>query len=235
MRYIIAISFLLLSAGIYDTIAQKPSKRLTVTGTVTDANNNPVAGAIIMINNKKIDQTTDRNGFFRIKTGPSDTLMTVFMMNGGLKEEKLDGRSVINFRLAGIVSRISNPQTRDDEQEYNVGYGTIKKRDMTTSVGKIDGSNMKYASYSNIYDMIKGEVPGVQVAGKKITIQGPSSINLSTDPLIIVNGIETSNIDDISPQMVKSIEVLKGSSASIYGSRGANGVLIITLIGSGRD
>ncbi|MGQ9620019.1 MAG: TonB-dependent receptor plug domain-containing protein [Bacteroidales bacterium] len=110
----------------------------------------------------------------------------------------------------------------------------MKKREMTSTVGKINGTNPKYSSYTNIYDMIKGEVPGVHVAGKKITIQGASSFLLSTDPLILVNGIETHDIDDISPNQVKSIEVLKGSAASIYGSRGANGVILITLIGTTR-
>lgn len=236
MKYLTAICLLVLATAATDIFAQKPSKKITITGKVTDAANNPVPGVIIMINNKKIDQTTDRNGFYSIKAGPGDTLLTVFLMNGGLKEEKIDGRSVINFRLSGVVGASAGTTVRNDEdQEYNIGYGTVKKRDMTTSVGKIDATNNKYASYSNIYDMIKGEIPGVQVTGKKITIQGPTSINASTDPLIIVNGIEMSNIDDISPQMVKSIEVLKGSSASIYGSRGANGVLLITLKGSGRE
>jgi TonB-dependent SusC/RagA subfamily outer membrane receptor len=75
------------------------------------------------------------------------------------------------------------------------------------------------------------EVPSVQVNGTKITIRGVNSVN-STDPLLIVDGIVVSSIDDIIPSMVKSIEILKGSDASIYGSRGANGVVMITLIGN---
>jgi TonB-dependent SusC/RagA subfamily outer membrane receptor len=75
--------------------------------------------------------------------------------------------------------------------------------------------------------------PSVQVSGRKITIRGINSIN-SNDPLFIVNGIPGSSIDDISPKSVKSIEILKGSNASIYGSRGANGVVLITLTGSGK-
>ena len=94
------------------------------------------------------------------------------------------------------------------------------------------GANDKYASYQNIYDMIRGEIPGVQVNGKSILIQGPSSINLSTEPLLVVDGITVSSIDDISPTMVKSIEVLKGAAASVYGSRGSNGVILISLRGS---
>jgi TonB-dependent SusC/RagA subfamily outer membrane receptor len=72
----------------------------------------------------------------------------------------------------------------------------------------------------------------VQVNGKSIQIQGPSSINLSSEPLFVVDGMAVTSIDDIRPQQVKSIEILKGASASIYGSRGSNGVIMITLIGA---
>jgi TonB-dependent SusC/RagA subfamily outer membrane receptor len=109
----------------------------------------------------------------------------------------------------------------------------MKRKDLTTQVGKIDGTNKKYAAYRDIYDMIRGEIPGVQVRGKSILIQGPGSLNLSTEPLLVVDGVIINSIDDISPREVKSIEVLKGASASIYGSRGANGVIMIYLIGAG--
>ncbi|HQK69626.1 MAG TPA: TonB-dependent receptor plug domain-containing protein [Bacteroidales bacterium] len=234
MRILVFVVISVLIAGALDLHAQKPGKKFTVSGTVTDANNNPVSGAYILLNNKNTDVTTDSKGFYKIKVKPSDTLITAFIMNGGLKEERINGRTTIDFKLSGVVSQAAPKPAvnKEDEQEYNIGYGTLKKREMTTTVGKIDGTNKKYASYTNIYDMIKGEVPGVHVAGKRITIQGPSSLNLSTEPLILVNGIETTNLDDISPLQVKSIEVLKGAAASIYGSRGANGVILITLVGS---
>jgi TonB-dependent SusC/RagA subfamily outer membrane receptor len=104
---------------------------------------------------------------------------------------------------------------------------------MTTNVSKIDGTNPKYASYRTIYDMLRGEVPGVQVNGTSIKIQGASSLMLSTEPLFVVDGITVNSIDDIQPVTVKSIQVLKGSSASIYGSRGANGVILIDLVKAG--
>lgn len=81
--------------------------------------------------------------------------------------------------------------------------------------------------------MLRGEVPGVQVYGKSIKIQGASSFIASTEPLLVVDGVAVSTIDDIQPRMVKSIEVLKGSAATIYGARGANGVILITLKSSG--
>ena len=110
----------------------------------------------------------------------------------------------------------------------------MKKKNLTTDVGYIDAQDDSNASYTNIYDMIRGKVPGVQVTGNKITIRGVSSINSSTDPLLVVDGVVVYTIDNISPRQVKSITVLKGSDAAIYGSRGAAGVIMITMMGTGR-
>jgi TonB-dependent SusC/RagA subfamily outer membrane receptor len=78
--------------------------------------------------------------------------------------------------------------------------------------------------------MLRGEIPGVQVTGKSIMIRSTSTVNSGTEPLFIVDGVPVNSIDNIQPQLVKSIQVLKGSSAAIYGSRGSNGVIIITLL-----
>ena len=122
----------------------------------------------------------------------------------------------------------------EGDTEIEIGYGTVKKKNLTTDVGYIDAQDDSNASYTNIYDMIRGKVPGVQVTGNKITIRGVSSINSSTDPLLVVDGVVVYTIDNISPRQVKSITVLKGSDAAIYGSRGAAGVIMITMMGTGR-
>jgi len=101
---------------------------------------------------------------------------------------------------------------------------------MTTSVRKIDASLGKNATYSNIYEMLRVD-PSVQVNGNKVVIRGAGS-NISTDPLFVVDGVVIPTIDNINPQLVKSIEILKGANATIYGARGANGVVMITLIGN---
>ena len=130
----------------------------------------------------------------------------------------------------GTASRTTSDKSAasDPEEELlDAGYGTVKKRDNTNSISKLkmkDGN-----SYTDIYDYIRGRVPGVVVNGKNITIRGVNSINSGTSPLILVDGIEVSDLSNISPSMVDSISVLKDSSASIYGVRGANGVILITL------
>lgn len=213
--------------------AQKAGKKFKVTGQVTDVNGKPVADAVILIDNKKTSITTDSRGFYKVRVKPESTMIAVFKLMNGLSEARIDGRTTINFSLAAGIAAPEGQQGKpESDDNVNVGYGNISKKELTGSVGSINGKNNKYASYTNIYDMIKGEVPGVQVSGNRITIQGISSINSGTDPLLVVDGIVVSTIDDIMPQMVKSISILKGSSASIYGSRGANGVVLITLVGA---
>lgn len=210
---------------------QKNNKKIIITGVVVDVNHNPVIDAIIVIDNKKTNCSTDNNGFYKVKVKPSAEKIGIFTFESVASEEVINGRKTINFTLAtSNLQQIINQNNTEDEEEIDIGYGTVKKKNMTSSSNRIDGQNKRYASYSNIYDMIGGEVPGVQVSGRNIKIQGVSSINSGTEPLLIVDGITVNSIDNIQPKMVKSIEVLKGSAASIYGSRSANGVILITLV-----
>jgi len=208
---------------------QKPKSKIVITGMVTDVNHRPVANAFILVDNKKTDVATDDKGFYRIKVRSSAKTISVFTLLNGLGEASIGGQTVINFTLkaADAVNATGNPPNKEDET-VNVGYGTSTKRDLAMPVGRIDGTDKKFSSYKSIYDMIQGQVPGVVVSGKTIRIRGESSVNSSNDPLLVVDGNVVTNFDDISPRDVKSIDILKGPSASIYGSRGTNGVIIIT-------
>jgi TonB-dependent SusC/RagA subfamily outer membrane receptor len=211
--------------------AQKPAKKITISGTVLDSDRRPIQGAYILIDNKKTESVTDLKGFYKVRVKPDAAVISIFTFTSGVREEAISGRTTINFSFPSKVPSQLNT-VNGKEEAVDIGYGTIKRADMSTSVGKIDGQSTKYASYQNIYEMIRGEFPGVQVSGKSITIQGPSSINLSSEPLYVVDGMVVTTIDDIRPQHVKNIQILKGPSASIYGSRGATGVILINLIGA---
>jgi len=210
---------------------QKPGKKIKITGFVKDQNNNPIPDVIILIDNVKTNIVTNQNGSYRIKVKPAAKKIGIFSFMAGVAEEAIDGRTTINFKMTSSGIGPAKNQVADPGDEMiNVGYGNVNRKDLTQPVSKIDGTNKKYASYNSIYDMIKGEVAGVQVNGKSIKIQGASSFILSTEPLFVVDGMTVSSIDDIRPYMVKSIEVLKGSAASVYGSRGANGVILINTL-----
>lgn len=214
--------------------AQKETKKIFVSGVVKDADNNPVDGAIILIDKKYTNKSTDNKGFFRVKVRRNAEMISVVTPEKGIGEALIDGENMLNITLRPGTgpSQAGNANNPKGEERVDIGYGSIRRKDLTTPVNRLDVRNSRYATYTNIYEMLKGAVPGVQVSGTKITIQGVNSFNLSTEPLFIVDGNEVNSISDIPPSQVESIEVLKGASASIYGSRGANGVILIKLIGA---
>ena len=120
------------------------------------------------------------------------------------------------------------------EEPVNVGYGSVDRDKLTYSVSQLDVDEKDISHYSNIWDYMRSRVPGVEigeaVAGgtPDIVIRGKNSINSPTQPLIMLDGIETSDISSLNPNDVASISVLKDASAAIYGSRGGNGVILIT-------
>ncbi|MCX6302603.1 MAG: TonB-dependent receptor plug domain-containing protein [Bacteroidia bacterium] len=216
--------------GLY---GQKSGGKITITGSVVivvDGADFPVANAIIMVDGEKIGNVTDRKGFYKIKVRQENKKIGVYTFANGMIEEVLDGRNNINFTFKGTVPYQINYKADPGDEPVDIGYQTVKKKDLIVPVGKVDGTKSKYASYNTVYEMIRGEIPGVLVNGTSIMIRSATSINSGTEPLFVVDGVPVTTIDNIQPQMVRSIEVLKGSAASIYGSRGSNGVILINLL-----
>jgi len=206
---------------------QKTGKKTTITGSVRDVASIPVADAVIMIDGEKTDKITDARGYYKIKIRSNNKKIGVSNPIGGTLEEEINGRLNIDFTY-----KISIPykKTAPGDEQINIGYENVKKKNVIGPVGTIDATKSKYAGYNNVYDLIRGEVPGVVVNGTSITIRNSSSINSGNEPLFVVNGVPVNTIDNIHPQEVKSIQILKGSAASIYGSRGSNGVILINLL-----
>ncbi len=223
--------FLILSfLSVIFAFGQNNDKKISITGVVVDPYKRPVPGAEIMIDGVQSGKTTDKNGFYKIKIKPTAERIGIFTLPPATIQESINGRKNINFTLNdSITQQIYRSRNQYGEEVVNVGYGSQKRKSLTTSVGQVDGSNDKYASYNSIYDMLRGEVPGVQVVGHSIMIRDASSATQNTEPLFVVDGTPVMSIENIIPQEVKSIDVLKGSAASIYGTRGANGVILITL------
>ena len=116
-----------------------------------------------------------------------------------------------------------------EDSAVDVGYEKQSKQGLTTAVSKLKKKENEVVTYNNIYDYLQGRVAGVQVTpDKRILIRGINSINSSTDPLILVDGSEMSDISSLNPNDIESVSVLKDASSAIYGVRGGNGVILIT-------
>jgi len=132
------------------------------------------------------------------------------------------------------LERQTGRKSGREGDKINVGYGSVDKDELTYSVSQLDVEDKEIASYSNIWDYMRNRVPGVIIGDAApgsiptIEIRGQNSINSSNQPLIMVDGIEVYDVSDISPSDIASVSVLKDASASIYGSRGGNGVILIT-------
>lgn len=118
---------------------------------------------------------------------------------------------------------------RAGSQKVNIGYGEVSREELTTSVSTVTINENDIQGYTNIFDYLRGKVPGVIITGdRRILIRGITTINASNDPLILVDGVEMRDISGLNPHDVKKVDVLKDSAASIYGNRGACGVILIT-------
>jgi hypothetical protein len=208
----ISLLLLLLFLGI-SIDAQKAPKKITITGRVTAEYNSPVQDALIMIDGKASSETTNKDGLYKVRVKPGTLMIGVFVTDGGVKEEPVNGRTVINFNYE------KSPQFKSEE---------ASDREIAEAMN--EAKHVKYANFSNIYEVLK-TIQGVTVSGTQVFIRGIGSIN-DTTPLFVVDGVIVSSIADISPSNIKSIELMKGSDAAVYGVRGGNGVILIKLTGA---
>jgi TonB-linked SusC/RagA family outer membrane protein len=202
---------------------QKP-----VSGRITDENGVPLVGVSVNIKGTSKGTTTDTKGEFTINAEENETL--VFSYVGYEQQEfKVGGGNNVSLSLVSIK--------KDLETVVVVGYGSVKKRDLTGSVISIKADEIKKVPAANLLESLQGKLPGADImrnngsasSGVSVVIRGNRSITASNGPLFIVDGIQYSSIQDINPNDIQSMEVLKDASATaIYGSRGANGVILVT-------
>ncbi len=132
------------------------------------------------------------------------------------------------LNACGPSSKTPAVPSRMDE-DVNIGYGSMSRKDLGFAVDKVEVDNNLISSYSSIAEYLRGRVPGVEVNERGgIRIRGNNSIIGPTDALIVVDGVICEDINSVNPNMIQSVEVLKDGSSSIYGMRGANGVVLIT-------
>jgi len=212
---------------------KKKAKKTILKGLVIDTENKPVKGASVFIDGKNCKTLSDEDGKFELKIKSNVETITIFTLAMGAKEVAYQGEKEMTFVLEANEEILEDPLNAPKMQEdeiVNTGYIKAHKRDLSNNASEVSKNTIKNADhYTSIYDMIRGEVAGVSVSGSTVMIRGIGTIGGSTTPLYIVNGMPVSSIDHIFPSQVKSITVLKDSAAAIYGVRGANGVIVITL------
>jgi len=228
MKIKVCFLILLAALSINNLNAQKNNKKITITGTVVNSDKVPISNAIIMIDDQKTNSLTDAEGNYKIKVKPDAVKIAIFTFGHGTAEDSIKGRTKIDFTFGVSRAQQSADQSvAPGEAGVNTGYGTVKKKNLTVDVNKIDGTNKKYASYHDIGEMILRENSGVKINGNSVIIQDSRDLQSSSPALIVVDGVASYELPSIPPSSVKSIEVLKGTAAAIYGSRGYGGAVII--------
>ena len=135
--------------------------------------------------------------------------------------------------LIGCLAGCGTSKYVRENDAVDVGYGVQDRDHVTTSVSNVKVEKREAMTYSNMYDYLRGRVPGVQVTSdNRIIIRGIGTNSDSFDPLILVDGVEITDLSTIDPQYVKSVDVIKDGSSAIYGMQGANGVIIIKTVNS---
>lgn len=216
---------ILTTEAIKDLHAQQQAK--TVTGTVTDVNGEPIIGANIRIKGTTTGTITDIDGNFSIEAKPQSVIEVSYI--GYLTQE-----TVINNQKS--IRFLLKEDTKTLDEVVVIGYGVQKKADLTGSVANINTEKLNTQSNANIGQALQGKIAGVDIvsqggapgSGTRIMVRGIGTLN-NASPLYIVDGMYMNSIDHINPNDIASIDVLKdASSAAIYGSRAANGVIIVT-------
>lgn len=207
-------------------------KKVTISGTVKDANGDPLPGATVLIKGTQIGAISDDTGNYTIDipAEPNGVVLVFSFLGFQTKEVKFDNQTT-------IVVTLSNDEQELDEVVV-IGYGSARRADLTGAVAKVNSDELNAFPTSNVLQSLNGRAPGVQViqnngapgGGVSVRIRGANSIQGDNDPLYVIDGFPYSgNPTNLNNSDIASIEILKDASATaIYGSRGANGVVLIT-------
>ena len=218
-------------------VPARSSKPVTVTGKITDASGNPIIGANVFVQGTTNGTATGTDGSFRITASPEDMLQVTYL--GYIPQQvEIGSRTRIDITL--------EEESTELQEMVVIGYGTVKKGDATGSVANIKISDVKDLPVLSVDQALQGRVAGADImsttgepgATTSIRIRGTRSISASNEPLIVVDGVmdAVSDLNDLNMADIESVTILKdASSTAIYGSRGSNGVIIVTTKGGGNQ
>ena len=216
--------------------AAAPAETGNVTGIVTDSEGEPLIGATVMVKGTTTGTATDIDGQFTIKANAGQDLVISYVGYQTKTIKVVKGQ----FNLGTVI-------LAEDSQVLNdvvvIGYGTQKKGDVTSAVASVKAEDFTMGNIGDAAELVKGKVAGLNIskgsgdpnAESTIRLRGVISLEGSTTPLVLVDGIE-GDLNTVAPENIASIDVLKdASAAAIYGTRGANGVILITTKSGTRD
>lgn len=200
----------------------------TVSGTVQDAYGNPLSGAsIVLKNNPSISTSVQSDGKFSINV-PSNAILIISYLGYITQEVPIENKETLQILL--------DEENAELEEVVVVGYGTVTRKDLTGSVASVSANQIQDLAVPRLDQALLGKIPGVQVmpvsgapgAEPQIRVRGVGSISAGSTPLYVVDGFPIDNIQTLNPNDIESMDILKDASATaIYGSRGANGVIIV--------
>jgi TonB-linked SusC/RagA family outer membrane protein len=219
----------------HQSSSTQQGKRHVVKGTITDESGEPIIGATVKVRGSSQGTITDLDGNFSIEAGNGDNLEVSYI---GFKTQNL----TVNGSTQNVVLKEDNKAL---DEVIVVGYGSVKKSNLTSSISKIGSQALEDRPVANVTEAMQGQLAGVSaqatgggIPGQELTmrIRGVNTINGDSSPLYVIDGVPRDNMSDISSSDIASIQILKDASATaIYGSRGANGVVLIeTKTGGGK-
>ncbi len=213
------------------------AQSITVQGTVKDSNGDPVIGASVKLKGTRSGGTvTDIDGHYSLSADSKESLVFSYI---GCEAQTVPvkGRSVIDITLAEISSQLDDVVV--------IGYGTMDKKELTSAISHVGEKDFLTISSLDPSMMIQGKVPGVSITNTgaadpnnqaSIQIRGVSSRNAGLGPLIVVDGVPGGNLTNINPNDIQSFDILKdGAASAIYGTRGSNGVILVTTKKGSKD
>ena len=221
-----------MGASLSSTETRNATDDKIITGIVTDEKGEPLVGVSVIEVGTSNGMVTDADGHYSIRTALTGNLRFIYL--GYVTQvQKIDSRTLINVVMAEESQKL--------EEVVVVGYGVQRKSDVTGSISVASGEDVLARPSFSALEGLRGKAAGVNVfintgnplgvdeSGPRVIIRGINSINTSTDPLYVVDGVQTNEIQYLNPNVIERVEVLKDASATaIYGARGANGVILIT-------
>ena len=222
----VLLAFFLIIACLFSMNAQDG---FTVTGNITDDLGGPLPGASIVEKGTTNGVSTDFDGNYSIEVANQNAILVITYIGYAEQEVAVGGNLEINVALQPSASSL--------DEVVLVGYGAVKKKDLTGAIAQVDAASLSHQSTNSVTDVLRGNVAGVNIGfsaspqgTSEIRIRGTNSLGASSAPLIIVDGmIYAGNLSDINPADIAKLDVMKdASSAAVYGARGAGGVILVS-------